>query len=63
VRSFFDGLEWVEPGFVPVPSWRPDGPVRVPTIGRPAPQPLRTYGGVARKPPPGWSPPDPDRAG
>jgi O-methyltransferase involved in polyketide biosynthesis len=53
VRSFFDGLEWVEPGFVPVPLWRPDRPVGVPAIGSSGPRPLRTHGGVARKPPTG----------
>jgi hypothetical protein len=25
IKSFFDGLELVEPGFVPVPRWRPEG--------------------------------------
>jgi SAM-dependent methyltransferase len=53
VRSFFDGLEWVEPGFVPVPLWRPDRPEGLAAIGRSAPPPLRTHGGVARKPPTG----------
>jgi hypothetical protein len=44
VASLFGGLEWVEPGLVPVSLWRPD-PAR---IGEP--QPVDAYGGVARKP-------------
>jgi hypothetical protein len=43
IASFFDGLEWVEPGLVPVSLWRPD-PAR---IGEP--RPIDAYGGVARK--------------
>ncbi len=43
IASLFDGLEWVEPGFVRVTQWRP-GPSEIGT-----PQPLDTYGGVARK--------------
>ncbi|MFD1830676.1 SAM-dependent methyltransferase [Streptomyces desertarenae] len=27
VERFFDGFELVEPGLVPMPSWRPEGPV------------------------------------
>ncbi len=49
--SFFDGLELVEPGFGPVPLWRPglgaDG--RAPTIGRPTVVPDAPWGGVGRK--------------
>ncbi len=43
IRAFFDGLELIEPGLVPVAQWRPDGPaVGVgDSLG---------YGGVARKP-------------
>jgi SAM-dependent methyltransferase len=49
IASYFDGLEWVEPGFVSVPLWRPDRPTGVPTL--PASQPpIDEYGGVARKP-------------
>ena len=43
IRSFFDGLDFVEPGFVSIPQWRPDDPDTPPT-------PLAGYGGVARKP-------------
>jgi hypothetical protein len=43
IASLFDGLEWVEPGLVPVSLWRPD-PAR---IGEP--RPIDAYGGVARK--------------
>ncbi len=42
IQGFFDGLELLEPGVVPVSQWRPD----------PAPFPpahVDTYGGVARK--------------
>jgi len=49
LRSLFDGLEWVEPGFVSVTLWRPERAEGVPAIGEP--QPLkRTFGGLARKP-------------
>jgi SAM-dependent methyltransferase len=53
VIQFFDGLELVEPGLVPINEWRPDPlPDGVPTItGEPiAPAPVSDYGGVARKP-------------
>jgi hypothetical protein len=44
LASLFEGLEWVEPGFVSVPLWRPEsgdiGSVR----------PLDHFGGMARKP-------------
>ncbi|MGK5682763.1 SAM-dependent methyltransferase [Actinoplanes sp. URMC 104] len=40
-RSFFDGLELVEPGVVPIPQWRPAGATEVVVDG---------YAGVARKP-------------
>jgi hypothetical protein len=40
-RSFFDGLDLVEPGVVPLGDWRPDGGDRAVVDG---------YCGVARKP-------------
>ena len=46
VTRFFDGLELVEPGVVPLPAWRPDGS---PASGEPA-RSIPLYGGVARKP-------------
>jgi S-adenosyl methyltransferase len=50
IASFFDGLEWVEPGCVSVPLWRPDRSAGdVPVIGS-QPSPVDEYGGVARKP-------------
>jgi hypothetical protein len=50
IAGFFEGLEWIEPGFVSVPLWRPDPPTDgVPTIGS-SPMPVDEYGGVARKP-------------
>ena len=39
--SFFDGLELVEPGVVPLADWRPDGGTRIDVDG---------YCGVGRKP-------------
>src|SRR5690606_25668603 len=45
IRRFFDGLELVEPGLVPVPEWRPDGCAA--TRGRRA---TAILGGVPRKP-------------
>ena len=51
IASFFEGLEWVEPGFVSVSLWRPDQPPAVvPTIASTAPQPVDEYGALARKP-------------
>jgi hypothetical protein len=51
IASFFDGLEWVEPGFVSVSLWRPYQPsVDVPAITTSVPQPVDEYGGLARKP-------------
>ena len=48
VRELFCGLEFVDPGLVPVPEWRPDedGPV---TEGGPGPLGL-ACAGLARKP-------------
>ncbi|MBL1103149.1 SAM-dependent methyltransferase [Streptomyces sp. 5-8] len=42
VGTFFEGLDLLEPGIVPVADWRPDGP--------PADGPISLYGAVARKP-------------
>ncbi|MFC0042411.1 SAM-dependent methyltransferase [Actinomadura rayongensis] len=43
IERFFDGLELVEPGVVPVPEWRPDA-------GTVPAENIWMYGGVARKP-------------
>ncbi|NEC31009.1 SAM-dependent methyltransferase [Streptomyces sp. SID8111] len=43
ITAFFDGLELVEPGVVPVTQWRPDP-------DGPAPEPIGEHGGLARKP-------------
>ncbi|WP_017611191.1 SAM-dependent methyltransferase [Nocardiopsis xinjiangensis] len=43
VRSFFAGLEMLEPGLVSCPLWRPDAT----EVG--AARPVAEYGGVARK--------------
>jgi hypothetical protein len=42
ITGFFDGLELVPPGVVPLPRWRPDTD--------PSGQPAEGLGGVARKP-------------
>ena len=51
IASFFDGLEWVEPGFSSVSLWRPGTPLDD-SVGnvRPITSPADQYGGVARKP-------------
>jgi hypothetical protein len=43
ITRFFDGLELVAPGVVPVTQWRPDP-------GSPAPEVVAEHGGLARKP-------------
>lgn len=45
VARFFDGLELVDPGLVPLQLWRPDDPEATPDPERLAP----AYAGVARK--------------
>ncbi|GAA0555682.1 SAM-dependent methyltransferase [Actinomadura livida] len=42
IERFFDGLELVEPGVVPVTHWRPDAPGE--------PEAVDAFGGVGRKP-------------
>jgi S-adenosyl methyltransferase len=42
VARFFDGLDMVEPGVVPVPQWRPDSDIE-------AKRPSVMWGGVGRK--------------
>jgi hypothetical protein len=42
IESYFDGLDLVEPGVVPITRWRP--PIAE------AAKPIENYGGVARKP-------------
>ncbi|MFJ7149274.1 SAM-dependent methyltransferase [Streptomyces sp. NPDC100445] len=43
ITAYFDGLELVEPGVVPVNRWRPEP-------GAPAPEVIAEHGGLARKP-------------
>lgn len=43
-EAFFAGLEFVEPGLVPLTDWRPD------PGAEPPPVTIHAYGGVARKP-------------
>jgi hypothetical protein len=46
ITAFFAGFELLEPGVVPLPLWRPDGPVpKELTVGQ-----RLMYGGMARKP-------------
>ena len=45
ITGFFDGFELLEPGVVPLPLWRPEGPVPTTlTVGQ-----QLMYGGIARK--------------
>ena len=44
VERFFDGLELVEPGVVPVDAWRPEGPTRAASPSR-----VLIWAGVGRK--------------
>jgi hypothetical protein len=50
IQSLFptENVEWVEPGFVSVPFWRPDPTSQVSTIGEDI-EPVDAYGGVVRK--------------
>ena len=50
IESFFDGLDFVEPGFVSVPLWRPEYPDGVSRLNEDLPEPMDYFGGVARKP-------------
>ncbi|GLW65321.1 SAM-dependent methyltransferase [Actinomadura rubrobrunea] len=48
ITAYFDGLDLLEPGVVPLPLWRPDGPV--PPEGELTVGQRLMYGGIARKP-------------
>jgi S-adenosyl methyltransferase len=50
IATFFDGLEWVEPGFVSVSLWRPERPPADVPVIESQPSPVDEYGGVGRKP-------------
>jgi hypothetical protein len=45
IAAYFDGLELLDPGVVPVSRWRPDH-----LWGGGQPPAVNAYGGVARKP-------------
>lgn len=46
ITRYFGGLDLLEPGVVPLPLWRPEGPVPADlTVGQ-----RLMYGGIARKP-------------
>jgi O-methyltransferase involved in polyketide biosynthesis len=52
VAGFFEGLEWVDPGLVPVTRWRPaltEGVVSI-SGGHVEPEEISAFAGVARKP-------------
>jgi O-methyltransferase involved in polyketide biosynthesis len=50
VIRFFDGLEWIDPGFVLVNEWRPDSAGAISITGRPiAPKKVSHFAGIARK--------------
>ena len=44
ITGWFDGLQLIEPGVVPITAWRPDAA----EVGRPTP--INSYGGLARRP-------------
>ncbi|GAA1699028.1 hypothetical protein GCM10009765_55590 [Fodinicola feengrottensis] len=46
IRSFFDGLELIDPGIVPIGAWWPSGP----SLGVPSDVGQLCLGGVGRKP-------------
>ena len=50
VEAFFNGLDLVEPGVVPVEAWRPDGEPPGAHQRAADPEPLNIYAAVGRKP-------------
>jgi hypothetical protein len=48
IARFFDGLDMIDPGLVPIEEWRPD-PAPTPHADEPL-RPVPIYGAVARKP-------------
>lgn len=50
VERFFKGLDLVEPGVVPVMSWRPEGQPPAGPEQASSMTPLDIYAGVGRKP-------------
>jgi O-methyltransferase involved in polyketide biosynthesis len=50
IATFFDGLEWVEPGFGSVSQWRPEPPTGDLQVVKWPPPAVDEYGGLARKP-------------
>ena len=50
IASLFDGMEWVDPGFVSVPLWRPERPEGVTALNDKPPTPIDEFGGMGRKP-------------
>ncbi|MFG2985789.1 SAM-dependent methyltransferase [Streptomyces sp. NPDC048258] len=50
ISRFFDGFEWVEPGLVSMPEWRPDGPEAAEDgVAQEDPYAYSGFGGVGRK--------------
>jgi S-adenosyl methyltransferase len=50
IRTLFDGLELVDPGFVSVSRWRPELAGNGPRVGSEVPAEVDHYGAVGRKP-------------
>lgn len=50
LAGLFDGLEWVDPGLVSIPLWRPERPDHLAAVGANEPRPIDGHAGVARKP-------------
>jgi hypothetical protein len=50
VERFFEGLDLVDPGVVPVTRWRPDHRIEIGGANMPPDAAVSTYGGIARKP-------------
>jgi hypothetical protein len=46
IERFYDGLEMVDPGLVPIDEWRPAADAPAPLSSRPVP----VFGGIGRKP-------------
>jgi S-adenosyl methyltransferase len=50
IERFFDGLELIDPGLVPLPRWPPGHRAEVGEASLPSDAAVSVYGGVARKP-------------
>lgn len=50
LAALFDGLDWIDPGLVSIPLWRPDQPDPLATSPTARPTPIDGHAGLARKP-------------